>query len=434
MIRCLFPSSGVLRLTGRVYRQTIIQTAAFLLAAARIACLPMPIHAQSADPLPITNWVGTWGASPTGPGTNSFFALSAYNGNNAFNAQTIRLVVHASLGGSRVRIRLSNEVGTDPLVVSAAHLALSDGAGPAIFAGSDRPLTFNGGDPAVTIPPGAPVVSDPVDLDVPALANLAISLYFAGSVTATTGSPDSLQTNYVAPPGSGDLTAAPSLPLDPTNPTITQWPLLTAVEVRAPGAHCMVVEGSSISLGFLTTPNVNARWPDVLAKRLRNHASTVGVVNASIIANHLLINTLGPGALARLEPDVLGRPGIGYVFINDVLGVECQTASDPAVIIAGVRQLLTRAHARNVKVYAGTILPLGGATGYSATFESNRQALNAYIHTGGEFDGTVDFDAALSDPTDPTRLLPAYDGGDHHHPNDAGNKRMAQVFDLGLFQ
>ena len=419
-------------------RKAICTAASVLVFFSFVLSPPELIRAQSAaddsGSLPNTNWVGTWGASPTGPATNSFFAPSAYNGNNTFNDQTIRLVAHASLGGSRVRIRLSNELGTTPLAVSAAHLALSDGAGPAILAGSDRVLTFNSGDTAVTIPPGAPVVSDPVDLDVPALANLSVSLFFAGSVTVTTGSPNSLQTNYVAPANGGDLTGVPSLPLDAANPTITQWPLLTAVEVRDPGAHSLVVEGSSISLGFLTTVNANVRWVDVLAKRLRNHALPVGVVNASIVANHLLANTLGPGALARLESDVLARSGIGYLFINDVLGVECQSQSDPAVIIGGLRQLLTRAHTRGVKVYAGTVLPLGGATGYSATFEDNRQAVNAYIRTGVEVDGYVDFDAALSDPANPTQLLPAYDGGDHHHPNDAGNKRMAQVFDLGLFR
>ena len=345
----------------------------------------------------------------------------------------MRLIVHASLGGNRVRIQLSNELSATPLVIGAAHIALSD-TGAAIVAGTDRVLTFNGGNPSVTIPPSAPVLSDPVKLEVPALVNLAVSLYLPGAVTVSTDVPNSLQTNYVAPSGSGDNTGAQTLPLDPVDPTITQWPLLTRVDVRAVGSRVCVALGSSITLAVLSTPNANARWTDVLAKRLWRKALPVAVVNSSIIANALLQDGAGIGGLARLDRDVFSQPGVSYVFINDILGVQSQISSAPAEIIGGLRQLIERAHSHNIKVFAGTIIPLGGAAGYTATFEANRQGVNDFIRTSGAFDGFVDFDAAVRDPANPDVILAAYDGGDHHHPNDLGNLRLAQAFDLAMFQ
>ena len=234
--------------------------------------------------------------------------------------------------------------------------------------------------------------------------------------------------------GSGDTTGFATLSPDTVDPTITQWPLLTRVDVHSPGSRVFVAFGSSITLGYLTTPNANARWTDVLAKRLRNHGLPVSVVNSSIVANALSRNGAGLGALARLDRDVFSQPDVGYLFINDILGVESQIATSPDEVIAGLRQIIERAHDHNIKIYAGTVLPLGGANGYSATFEANRQGVNAFIRTGGELDGIVDFDAALRDPSNPTVILSAYDGGDHHHPNDLGNKIMAQLFDLALFQ
>ncbi len=378
------------------------------------------------------NWISTWAGSPSSD-ANFAFAGSAYNGNNTFNNQTVRLIVHASLGGSRVRVRLSNELSGAPLRIGAAHIALSAG-GASIAVGSDRTLTFSGGEGSVMIPAGAPVLSDPVKLDVPALADLTVTLFLPDNVTVTTAVVTSKQTNYVAPAASGDNTGAVTLPLDPTAPTITQWPILTRVDVRDAGAQVFVALGSSITLGYLTTQDANARWTDVLAKRLNKKFLPVSVVNSSIIANRLLANGAGLGALARLDRDVFSQPGVGYVFINDILGVESQVATSPVDIIAGLRQIVERAHGHNIKVYAGTILPLGGSSNYSPQFEINRQTVNTFIRTAGIVDGVVDFDAALSDPANPAYILEIYDGGDHHHPNDLGNKKMAQAFALTLFQ
>ena len=413
--------------------------ASLVLVGVFLAMLARPVGAESIGgvvaivvPAGDIGWVSTWTGSPSGPDTNFTFAGSAYNGNNTYSNQSIRLIVHASLGGTRVRINLSNELSTVPLRIGAAHIALSAG-GASIVDGTDRTLTFNGGQDSVTIPPNAPILSDLVKLDVPALADLAVTIFLPDTVTVTTAVPLSRQTNYVAPAGSGDNTGSSTLPLDASS-SITQWPILTRVDVRAAGSRTCVVLGSSIALGALSTQDANARWTDFLAKRLNNHGLPVSVVNASIVADPLLSNLGGLGALARLNRDALTQPGISYLFINDVSGVESQSAASPAVIIAGLRQLIKRVHSANVKVYAGTIIPLGGGSGYSAAFEANRQGVNDFIRNGGELDGYVDFDAAVRDPANPTAILAAYDGGDHHHPNDAGDKVLAHTFDLALFQ
>ncbi len=424
-----------LKPAGCAYRSASRRVAtclAVLLCAARGAAFAAGDPGVSPIPVAETDWVCTWAGSPSSPSNNFEFTSSAYNGTDSFNNQTVRLLVHASLGGSRVRIRLSNEGGATPLVIGAAHIAVS-GTGSGIVPGTDRALTFDNGRPTVTIPPYALIFSDAVDLDFPALAELSVSLYLPDPVTVTTGVPNSMQTSYVAPAGSGDTTGAAALPLDPVDPTITQWPLLTGVDVNAGGERSFVAFGSSVTLGYLTTLNANARWTDVLAKRLHDNNLPIAVVNASIVADRLLGGN--DGALARLQRDALSEPAISYVFINDILGVECQQPnSTSANIIGGIYQVVQRAHSQNVKVYAGTILPLGGATLYTAAFEAKRQAVNAFIRTTGELDGFVDFDAALRDPANPLALLPAYDGGDHHHPNDLGNSVMAHAFNLDLFR
>lgn len=378
-------------------------------------------------------WVAVWGGSPSDP--RSFtFVTSAYKGTNQINNQTIRLIVHPTLSDQRVRIRLSNELGDVPVTIGSAHIAVCDAAGIAV-PGSDRVLTFNGGDGSATLPIGAPLLSDSVPLDVSTASNLAISLYLPGEVTLTTAVINTVQRSYISPPGSGDLGGSIQLPLDPDQPSFQQWPLLTSVEVHNGNAKAFVALGSSITLGVLSTVDANARWTDFLAKKLRNHGLEVSVVNASILANALSSPFNGPNALARLERDVFSVSGVQYVFINDILGVESQVVGQqPPGIIGGLRQLITRAHSRHIKVYAGTILPLAGGAGYTENFEANRTAVNAFIRSGGELDGYVDFDLAVRDPANPTALLLKYDGGDHHHPNDAGDAVLGKAFDLDLFR
>jgi lysophospholipase L1-like esterase len=430
--------------------------AAAVLAFAGASLGALPAMAQQ-GPWNTEQWVGTWGTAPAGP------PLAANL--QTFTDQTLRLIVHTSIGGSRVRIRISNELGTTPLRIGEAHIALRQG-GANIAAGRDRPLTF-GGNTAITIPPGAPVLSDPVDLDVPALSDLAISLHLPGTVQANTIHGSAFQTNYVSLPG--NFTSAATFP---TGRTITSWPFLTEVDVSAPGAASIVTLGNSITDGANTTIDANHRWPDLLALRLQTTRdlpgatagagknapaglvawnARLGVVNRGIGGNRLLRDPgeqplFGRSALARFDRDVLATAGVRYmtvlIGINDIGHPGTGTipiSEEPTVndLIQGYRQLIARAHAKGIAVYGATLTPFEGTVFpgyYSPEKEQLRQAVNNWIRSGDEFDGIIDFDRAVRDPSHPTRMLPAYDSGDHLHPNDLGMQAMANAIPLQLFR
>jgi lysophospholipase L1-like esterase len=436
--------------------------AASLLAMAGMALPALPAIAQSG--WNTEHWVCTWGTGPAGP------PLASQT--QTFNDQTLRLIVHTSIGGKSVRIRVSNTFGTTPLRIGEAHVALRQG-GSTIVAGSDRPLTFSG-NRSITIPPGAPVLSDPVDLDVPALSDLAISLHLPGSVQAATIHGSAFQTNYVSLPG--NFTGAAAFP---TDRTITSWPFLTEVDVNAPGAASIVALGDSITDGANTTLDTNHRWPDLLALRLQTARDALGaaagkqagrqttalantpglvawgtglgVVNRGIGGNRLLRDPgeqplFGRAALERFDRDVIATAGVRYMVvligINDIghPGTGTIPASEePTVdeLIAGYRQLIARAHAKGIAVYGATLTPFEGTVFpgyYSPEKEQIRQGVNNWIRSGDEFDGVIDFDRAVRDPSHPTRMLPAYDSGDHLHPNDLGMQAMANAIPLQLFR
>ena len=425
--------------------------AAILLAAAGMSLPQLPAIAQS-GPWSAEQWVGTWGTAPAGP------PLAAQT--QSFSNQTLRLIVHTSIGGPRVRIRISNELGTTPLRIGEAHVARRQ-AGAAIVDGSDRPLTFSGMR-SIVIPPGAPVLSDPVDLDVPALSDLAVSLHLPDTVQATTIHGSAFQTNYVSLPG--NFTNAATLP---TERTITSWPFLTEVDVNTPANAAIVALGDSITDGSNTTIDTNRRWPDLLALRLQTTRDLVsapngiatllapnarlGVVNRGIGGNRLLRDPgeqplFGRAALARFDRDVLATAGVRYLVvligINDIghPGTGTIPASEaPTVpdLIAGYRQLIARAHAKGIAIYGATLTPFEGTVFpgyYTPEKEQVRQAVNNWIRSGDEFDGVIDFERAVRDPAHPTRMLPAYDSGDHLHPNDLGMQAMANAIPLQLFR
>lgn len=403
--------------------------------------------AHGSGPARARTWVGTWATVPTSvPQT----------GVTTFEDQTIRQVVHTSIGGDTVQVRLSNEFGEQPLAIGEAHVALRapGEAGSAIVPDSDRRLTF-GGRSSVTIPAGAPMLSDPVALRVPALSDLVVSLYLPDPTPATTVHGFSFQQNHVA---SGNVTGATTV--DPTS-TPTQWYFLSgvAVRIRTGDQASIVALGDSITDGAETTVNANNRWPDVLARRLQETRSLddLGVLNEGITGNRLLHDPnpppgdpaeafaayFGQSALRRFDRDVLAQPAVRDVIV--LLGVndlghpgtvaplsEKVSADD---IIAGHRQLIARAHQHGLRIFGGTITPFKGDTFgfYSQENEVARRAINAWIRTSGEYDGVIDFDAALRDPADEERLLPRYDSGDHLHPNDAGMRAMARAVPLRLF-
>jgi lysophospholipase L1-like esterase len=376
------------------------------------------------------NWVTTWGASPAVIGP-----LPANAVNPTFTNQTLRLIVHTSIAGNQVRVRLSNTFGTDSLVIGAAHIALRD-KGAGIVEGSDRPLTF-GGASSTTIPPGALMISDGVNLAVPAASDLAVSINLPGPTGQATMHVQARDTNYVSMPG--DFTGSADMPVDHT---ATSWFFLTDVEVVAPkGTSAIVAFGDSITDGTNSTPDANHRWPNYFAERLLASHKKLAIVDEGIAGNRILHDIIGPNALSRLDRDVFSQAGAAYMTvllgINDI-GFPARLQPTQGVsadeIIAGHRQIITRAHERGLKVIGCTLTPFEGAFYFTPEGETKRQAVNNFIRTSGAYDGVIDFEAAVRDPGHPTRILPAKDSGDHLHPNDAGYQAMANAVNLSLFR
>ena len=350
--------------------------------------------------------------------------------------QTVREIVHTSIGGDKVRVVLSNVFGTAPLEIGGAALARqSDGA--AVDPASIKKLTFNG-QPKGTVLAGATLVSDPVDMKLAPLANLAIDLYIPGEIgvgasPATTHNGAS-QTSYIST--AGDHAGEVSLPVDRP---FGAWLALARVEVAAPeGTHAVVTFGDSITDGARSTVDANGRWPDELARRLEAQKRGVAVLNAGISGNRVLGDGAGYSALARFDKDVLMQTGITHVIvlegINDI-GVARANASPTADdLIAGHRQLIARAHARGLKIYGATLTPFEGAAYYTPEGEAKREKLNNWIRTSGEYDGVIDFDKVARDPAAPSKFATAVDSGDHLHPSDAGYKAMGDAVDLALFK
>ena len=365
-------------------------------------------------------------------------------GNLTYENQTIREIIHASIGSDTVRVRLSNAYGKESVQINAAHIALS-AKETSLISGTDQILTFSGRS-TVTIPPDGLVVSDPVKLDLPASSDLAISLYLPKATVGASIHYSSQQTSYVA---SGDVTASAEIP---NASKFASWVFLSDVDVLAPEqASTLVAFGDSITDGAHSTTDTNHRWPNFLADRLltQQGRGNIGVLDAGIGGNRILHDAVsnirfGVNALARFDRDVLAQPGVKYLIvlegIND-LGHPGTSAPESETVsaedlIAGLKQIAERAHENGLRVFGGTITPFAVAAGgyFTPEREAKRKAVNQWLRTGGAFDATIDFDKAARDPSHPERLLPAYDSGDHLHPNDNGYKAMAESIDLSLFK
>jgi lysophospholipase L1-like esterase len=401
------------------------------------------------------HWVATWAASPllravpaappqqaapapAAPGAQQAAPARPVNPPiNGFNNETIRMIARTSIGGNRVRVQLSNAFGTLPLAVGGARIGLRK-EGSAIVPGSDHALTFSG-KPTFTIPAGALAVSDAVNMAVPQLGDLAVSVYIPGETGALTMHATGLHTTYV---GKGDLTGQPAI-ADPL--TSQSWYFLSSVDVLAPAeTGAIVTFGDSITDGARSTPDADRSWPSFFAQRvLSNGGLNLAVVNEGISGNRVLRDNAGPNALARFDRDVLSVSGVKWLTImesiNDIGQGARQNANPSDVVtaddlIAGLRQMVERAHIHGVKVIGCTLTPFQGAAYYSENGEVIRSAVNNWIRSSGAFDAVVDFDAATRDSENPKRFRADVDSGDHLHPGDAGYKVMAEAIDLSIFK
>ena len=397
----------------------------FVFTAGFLTAQP-PAH-QSAS----TNWVGTWATSA--------FGGDAWHTVPTLVDSTLREVVHTSIAGTQVRVRLTNEFGIEPLRVGAASIATSAGEG-SIDAATAHDLTF-AGSPSIVIPPGAEVLSDPVPMATPAFADLAVSLYLplqqVSDVSVHSGAQ---QDNYIV---TGNHVREASL----TAPVIVpSWFFVKGVDVEPAASHAgaVVAFGDSITDGALSTQNANHRWPDYLAARLKANPATanLSVLDQGIGGNCILIHCVGQNALARFDRDVLAQTGVKYLIvlegINDIGRLHSPnlpeyklTAED---LEQGLMQLVARAHVHGIKVFGATLTPYKGAGYFTEKGEQIREALNQWILTSGVFDGTIDFDKATRDPANPLVFSPQADGGDHLHPKDPGYQIMGDAIDLSLFR
>jgi len=395
--------------------------------------LATPTTAQSGK----SRWVASWAASQM-----------AVEDRNALSSEdltdtTLRQTIHLTAGGQRIRVRLANNFGIGPLRLKSVHVARAAAPGSAaIDPASDRAVTF-AGQGVVIIPEGATYLSDPVDLAVKPLDNLAISFHIAQPPARQTGHPGSRTTTHIV---KGDHVADTNLE---GARTVERWHQIAGIDVETDRkATAVVAFGDSITDGNGSTTNGNDRWPDILAARLQENRSTrhISVLNHGIGGNRLLQDGTGPNALARFERDVLGQPGVRYLIIlegiNDIGNISRDRPSSKeehaalvARMIAAYQQMVAKARSGGIRVYGATILPFAGSD-YSRRDplnEADRQAVNQWIRTPGNFDAVIDFDAAIRDPQQSQRMLPAYDKGDGLHPSAAGYKTMGEAIPLSLF-
>lgn len=376
------------------------------------------------------HWVGTWATAPAPSDTGV-----------GFNNHTVRMHPRISIGGDTLRVRVSNAYGHGKLAIGAAYVGIRD-KGPAIVPGSERQLTF-GGSSATTVAAGALVLSDSVTLTVPALADLAVSLYLPGEIPPSfqiTGR-YARQTNYISPPG--NFAAAITMPVGKIT---DEWFFVSGIDVLAASATGGIVAlGDSLTDANISTHDAYCRWPDQLARRLiaRQGGRQCGVMNQGLGGNRILHDLRGDSGLRRFDRDVLAQPGVTHAIVmlgtNDLRNRPGKLEEEvtAAQMIAGLTQMALRAQARGIKLFGATLTPFGNETflpgAWNPVREGHRVAFNTWMRSSGVLDGVVDFDLALRDPERPTQMLPIYDCDDGLHPSDLGYCKMGDAIDLALF-
>jgi len=419
-------------------RRTLLIAAVMPVAACAVCAGQNPAAAGVAAVTPAgVSWIASWGTSQQIPEPQN--ALPPDDLHDA----TVRQIVHLSVGGTVLRVHLSNAFGTEALHFTAVHIARplapdSSSIDPA----TDRALSFNGA-ADVSVPPGAEYISDPIAFPAAPLSDVAISFHLDAPPARETGHPGSRATSYYV---HGDAVSAATL----TSPgKVDHWYQVSGIDVQAAaGGASVVALGDSITDGHGATTNGNDRWTDALDRHLRQSAATrnIGVSNQGIGGNHLLTDGLGPNVLARFDRDVLATAGVRWLIVfegvNDLGALSRDgdaAAADHAAlvqrIIGAYEQVIARAHAHGIQVIGATITPYVGSEYYhpGPENEADRQAVNAWIRGAGHFDAVVDFDSIVRDPAHPDRLLPAFDCGDHLHPSPAGYKAMGEAIPLSLF-
>jgi lysophospholipase L1-like esterase len=376
------------------------------------------------------HWVGTWTAAPA-PAEGA-----------AFSNHTLRMIPRVSIGGSRLRVRISNAYGIRPLAIGAACVALRS-AGPAVVPGSNRRLTF-GGDRSATIAAGAYVVSDPVDLAFAPLSDLAVSLHLPQDLPLSFGITGryARQTNYVSPPG--DFTSDEVMPVGRLT---DDWYFVCGVDVVAPKeTGAIVALGDSLTDANISTHDGHHSWPSQLARRLiaRPRGRPMAVMNQGLGGNRILHDIRGDSGLRRFDRDVLAQPGVTHTIImlgtNDLRNrwAKPEEEVSAAQMIAGLKQFAVRGRSRGIRVIAATLTAFENETflpgAWNPKREAIRQEVNDWLRKADAFDAIVDFDRALRDPDHPTRMLPVYDCGDHLHPSDLGYRAMGDAIELSLFE
>ncbi|PRY50277.1 lysophospholipase L1-like esterase [Knoellia remsis] len=391
-------------------------TAALVLPHAEPAVSAQPARTAAAvDAGRPVDQVGTWATAPD----TTVLQL---------DGQTVRNIVRTSVGGTDLRISLSNAFGSEPVTFDSVWVGRT-AEGAAVKPGTNQRLTFSGST-SVTVPVGAEVLSDPVAGDVPAQSTLAVSIHVVGDPGTVSGHKLAHQTNYIST--AGDHAAQESGEAFTTTTTSYAWVESAVVEVPEQ-VDTVVALGDSITDGDKSTTSANRRWPNYLAQRLAAQPRPLqyGVMNLGISGNRVLADGPGVSAQARFDRDVLAQPDVRTVVVMEgVNDLRWDLATKPSDLINAYRQLIARGHARGICVVGGTMTPWEGGSRWSAERDALRRQVNDWIRTSGEFDAVVDFDAAIRDPQRPARMLPAYDSGDHLHPGDAGYAAMANAVDL----